>query len=228
MVPITKSMRKSCSKMSILRFQFSMVLTVVLWSSFAHSTADNCSSRRFNSPTARDVLSLKNTAQYSNPNFKGVNLEAVLTRENREIPCAFSPPREHVKCYSSIKLYGRAAEGQELRIPEGTLINVSRINSRTEKVYLYPRKTEGLMRTRSGTFRLSCSTYAVTSQPGASPRKFGHKSSNCFNQDIDLLFQNNSLMACNESGGLDQGEALKTHRTYEDRGAGSSQNSSIE
>jgi hypothetical protein len=162
------------------------------------SRAD-CTNRISNRPVVRDVLSLRQTASYSNPNYKGVNRQAVLTRMRREVSCPHAQSPAHIKCFSDIRLVGRASEGDTLRIPQGALINISRINNSVEEVVLYPRKVDGLIRTRSGTFRFICLRYILTSLPNRAPRESGHKRFTCFNEDIDLLFENISLQSCSDT-----------------------------
>jgi len=181
-------------------FKMTFILGVILPPLTSYAKTADCKGRGpLEVPKRNDILSLKKSLEYENSTKKGTVFNAVVTSKVREIACGLKTPNKNIKCYSKISLMGTAMVGQRLKIPQGALINVSRINYRNHEIYLYPRQSEGLQSTRSGTFKIKCVKFEAVSLPGKSPIYSNFKDVDCFNGDMNLLFANTSLNACKKS-----------------------------
>jgi len=168
------------------------------------SAADLCDKRPILAvPSKSDILLLKSPAHYDVNQGKRVKRDVTLTTSSREIPCSESLKAKNFECFSVVHIRGDLEPGATLNLPRGTVFSVSR-QSRSPKVTfihaksrdLNRNKNPALIQTRSGTFQLMCSRRIERVHVDGSRTLVNSKVFSCFNEDVDLLFENLSLKKC--------------------------------
>jgi len=206
-----KSRYKHCMKKVLVFLIFTSVL------SFGDAFADRCVGETEGvqaKPQNGDMVSIKSAADYNNPNYKGTNRDAMLTGEDREISCQTVTKDKAVKCFKRVELVGTATEGASLHIPEGTLLKVG-VEDHKDDVHLRAVKTPGLRAPFLNMFRFRCFVYL---KPLSGGHARSHKSTPCFDDDISMLFVNNTLARCSEGPALSPHVESTNSRPY--RGGG--------